>query len=85
MRYGSLAIAHRRRVRAPDRGNDPRRADGPVGGTTGLGGEATGRRIVAERGPMSPERLRWEVALEHYGDHPVMRLLIERKLANVSS
>lgn len=45
--------------------------------------EVTARRIVAERGPMSPERLRWEVALEHYGDHPVMRMLIERRLAHV--
>ena len=43
----------------------------------------TGRRIVAERGEISEERLKWEVALEHYGHEPVMRQLIEKAMADV--
>ena len=44
---------------------------------------ATARQIVREQGEMSPERLKWEVALRHYGHEPVMRRLIERVLADV--
>ncbi|MFM7109063.1 MAG: hypothetical protein ACKOZU_10800 [Planctomycetaceae bacterium] len=39
-----------------------------------------GRQIVAERGGMSRDRLRWEVALRLYGDEPGARRLIERAL-----
>lgn len=42
------------------------------------------RQIVAERGPMSPERLKWEVALRQYGSEPQARALIEGMLARVS-
>jgi hypothetical protein len=42
------------------------------------------RRILAERGPMGPERLKWEVALRQYGADPRARALIERRLALVS-
>lgn len=38
------------------------------------------RQIVAERGPMTKERLRWEVALRLYGDEPGPRRLIEKFL-----
>lgn len=38
------------------------------------------RQIVAERGPMPPDRLRWEVALRLYGNEPGPRQLIERVL-----
>jgi hypothetical protein len=46
--------------------------------------EMLARQIVAERGPMSPERLKLEVALRQYGADPRARALIERELANVS-
>jgi hypothetical protein len=39
-----------------------------------------GRQIVAERGAMETERLRWEVALRVYGNEPGARQLIERHL-----
>lgn len=42
------------------------------------------RQIVAERGPMQDERLRWEVALRLYGDEPITRKLIERHLAGLA-
>ena len=45
--------------------------------------EVTGRRIIEELGEMSDDRLKWEVALRHYGHEPVMRKLIERELARV--
>jgi hypothetical protein len=35
------------------------------------------RRIVAEQGPLSEERLKWEVALRQYGADPMARSLIE--------
>ncbi|MFQ5730760.1 MAG: hypothetical protein ACE5KM_02275 [Planctomycetaceae bacterium] len=46
--------------------------------------ELIGRQIVAERGPLSPERLKWEVALRQYGGDSVVRRMIERKLSDVS-
>ena len=42
------------------------------------------RQIQAERGPMSQERLKWEVALRVYGADGRVRAMIERKLADVS-
>lgn len=41
------------------------------------------RQISAERGPMSDQRLKWEVALRMYGADPRARATIERKLADV--
>jgi hypothetical protein len=35
------------------------------------------RQILEERGPLSAERLKWEVALRQYGADPVARSLIE--------
>lgn len=35
------------------------------------------RSIVAERGPLSDEDLRWEIALRHYGADPATRTLID--------
>jgi hypothetical protein len=46
--------------------------------------EMLARQIVAERGAMSAERLKLEVALRQYGADPGARALIERALANVS-
>jgi hypothetical protein len=45
--------------------------------------EMLARQIVAVRGPLSPERLKWEVALRQYGVDPQARAIIERQLANV--
>lgn len=45
--------------------------------------EMIARQILAERGPMSPERLKWEVALRQYGSEPSVRAMIERMLADV--
>lgn len=42
------------------------------------------RRILAEKGPLSEERLKWEVALRMYGADPATRKLIEGILARVS-
>ena len=41
------------------------------------------RQITSESGPMSPERLRWLVALRQYGAEPEVRKLIERMLERV--
>jgi hypothetical protein len=41
------------------------------------------RQIVAERGAMGPQQLRWEVALRLYGADPAARRIIERQLAKV--
>ena len=46
--------------------------------------EIIARQIVAESGPMSAERLKWEVALRQYGADAGSRELIERKLKDVS-
>jgi len=40
-------------------------------------------KILAERGPMSDERLKWETALRVYGADPKARATIERKLRDV--
>ena len=42
------------------------------------------RRIIAERGEMSEERLKREVALQLYGGDPTVCRMIESELADVS-
>ena len=42
------------------------------------------RQVITELGPMSDERLKWEVALRLYGSEKATREMIERKLADVS-
>ncbi|NQT36260.1 MAG: hypothetical protein HQ581_02160 [Planctomycetes bacterium] len=46
--------------------------------------EIIARRVLAQLGPMDPERLKWEVALRQYGADPRTRAMIERRLASVS-
>jgi hypothetical protein len=41
------------------------------------------RQIIAAEGPMSADRLKWEVALRCYGGDPAIRGMIERILADV--
>jgi hypothetical protein len=43
------------------------------------------RQILAEMGPISHERLKWEVALRMYGTEREVREWIERQLDRVSS
>ena len=45
--------------------------------------ELTGRKILSEIGEMSPARLKWEIALRHYGHQPEMRRLIEQAMTDV--
>ena len=45
--------------------------------------EMIARDIQAERPDISPERLKWEVALRQYGSEPHVRGLIERMLERV--
>ena len=40
-------------------------------------------RILAERGPMSSERLRWEVARRRYASDPAIVRMIDRHLETV--
>jgi len=42
-----------------------------------------GREIVAHRGPLSAERLKWETAMRMYGSDPVSRALIQQMLDDV--
>lgn len=46
--------------------------------------ELLGRQVIAELGPLSDERLKWEVARRMYGADPSARAIIDRKLADVS-
>ena len=41
------------------------------------------RQIVADGGPVRPERLKWLVALRQYGSDPTVRAMIERILERV--
>jgi hypothetical protein len=45
--------------------------------------ECLSRQILAESGPLSSQRLKWEVALRQYGGHQQVRDLIARILADV--
>ena len=42
--------------------------------------ELIGREIIADRGPLSPERLKWETAMRMYGSDAVSRKLIQQML-----
>lgn len=42
------------------------------------------RQVQSELGPVSPERLKWEVAKRLYGADSAAQTLIDRKLADVS-
>lgn len=46
--------------------------------------EMLARQVMVKSGPMSAERLKWEVAKRLYGADPAARALIDRKLADVS-
>lgn len=42
------------------------------------------RQILAERGEMPEERLKWEVARRMYGADPAARAIIDQRLVDVS-
>lgn len=46
--------------------------------------EQIARQIITEQGEMDERRLKWLVALQLYGNQPVVRQWIERKLLDVS-
>jgi len=43
------------------------------------------RQIQADRGAMSAERLKWEIAMRMYGNDASARAMIQRKLERVSA
>ncbi len=43
------------------------------------------RKLLAERPDLTTEELKWEIALQHYGDNPILREIIERNLSRVRS
>ena len=45
--------------------------------------EAIGRRLLQELGPMSADRLKWEIALHRYGRDKQLGPLIRRILTDV--
>lgn len=45
--------------------------------------EIIARQILSDLGPMSPERLKWMVAMRQYGAEKTTRELIQRALVNV--
>jgi hypothetical protein len=45
--------------------------------------ETIARQILSDLGPMSPERLKWMVAMRQYGADKTARELIQRALVNV--
>lgn len=46
--------------------------------------DLAGRQIQQERGPLSAADLKWEIALRHYGQSPLMRELIEQARTHVA-
>lgn len=47
--------------------------------------ESLARQIEAERGPLPPEQLKWEVAKRLYSGDPAAVAMIDRILADVST
>jgi len=45
--------------------------------------ETIARQILTDSGPMSPERLKWMVAMRQYGADKTTRELIQKALVNV--
>jgi hypothetical protein len=46
--------------------------------------ETIARQILSDLGPMSPEKLKWMVAMRQYGADQTIRELIQRALAHVA-
>jgi hypothetical protein len=70
---GTVEFEYRKRVDAMTIAERVRRAEDLLAWTRGF----IARQILEERGPLSDERLKWEVALRQYGADSIARSLIE--------
>jgi len=70
---GTVEFEYRKRIDALTIAERVRRAEDLLAWTRGF----LARQILEERGPLSSERLKWEVALRQYGADPIARSLIE--------
>jgi hypothetical protein len=77
---GTVEFEYRKRIDAMTIAERVRRAEDLLAWTRGF----LARQILKERGPLSDERLKWEVALRQYGADPIARSLIEGIRARVS-
>ncbi len=68
-----IEVEYRRRIDSMTISERVQRADALLSWARGF----VARQILAERGPLSDERLKWEVALRQYGGDPTTRALIE--------
>jgi hypothetical protein len=69
-----IEVEYRRRIDSMSISERVQRAEALLSWVRGF----VARQILAERGPLSDERLKWEVALRQYGADPATRALIER-------
>jgi len=69
-----IEVEYRRRIDAMTISDRVQRAEALLSWARGF----VARQILAERGPLSDERLKWEVALRQYGADPATRAMIER-------
>ena len=69
-----IEVEYRRRIDSMTISERVQRAEALLSWARGF----VARQILAERGPLSDERLKWEVALRQYGADPETRALIER-------
>jgi hypothetical protein len=76
---GTVEFEYRKRIDAMTIAQRVRRAEDLLAWTRGF----LARQILKERGPLSDERLKWEVALRQYGADPNARSLIEGIRARV--
>jgi hypothetical protein len=76
----TVELEYRKRIDAMTIAERVRRAEDLLAWTRGF----LARQILKERGPLSDERLKWEVALRQYGADPIARSLIEGILSRAS-
>ncbi len=76
---GTVDFEYRKRIDAMTIAERVQRAEDLLAWARGF----IARKIVEERGPLSRERLKWEVALRQYGADPIARSLIEGIRARV--
>jgi hypothetical protein len=77
---GPVEFEYRTRIDAMTIAERVRRAEDLLAWARGF----IARQILEERGPLSKERLKWEVALRQYGADPIVRSLIEGIRSRVS-
>lgn len=69
-----IEVEYRRRIDSMSISERVQRAEALLSWARGF----VARQILAEQGPRSDDRLKWEVALRQYGADPATRALIER-------